>query len=63
MAITSMAYGTAPDDLVAAEVLDGFPPLGNIPIYFMRSQTIHHPAIAAIENELRRELQAREEVP
>jgi len=57
-AITVMAQGTAPPDLMAAGESHGLPKLDNIPIYLMRGNGPENAAIVRIEVAIRRQLEA-----
>ncbi len=56
LAVTSMAQGTEPPDLVAATAVNWLPPLKSIPIYLMRSDSAPNAAVSKIESILRNHL-------
>lgn len=56
-AVTSMAQGTAPADLVSSVASESLPPLNSIPIYLMRAENARHAAVSRVEDVLRDHLQ------
>ncbi len=57
-AITVMAQGTTPPDLMVARKQDGLPKLDNIPIYLLRSESSKSVTILRIEEAIRSKLEA-----